>query len=90
MSFHLYVSDDLDTLAAELARLIRAPADPARMPDPFFRETVTVPNQARLLAQPAIAAITASAPHGLPYPALHLPHVFNLLTGKATAQHACR
>jgi exodeoxyribonuclease V gamma subunit len=88
MSFHLYVSDDLDTLAAELARLIRAPADPARMPDPFFRETVTVPNQgiARWLSL-RIAAINGLCPAmDFPYPGAFIyRHVFNPMTGTATA-----
>jgi len=88
MSFHLYVSDDLTRLAAELARLVRNPPDPSRTPDPFFRETVTVPNQglARWLSL-RIAEMNGLCPAmDFPYPGAFIyRHVFNPMTGADTS-----
>ncbi|MDD4101396.1 MAG: exodeoxyribonuclease V subunit gamma, partial [Kiritimatiellae bacterium] len=87
MSFHLYLSDDLTTLAAELALLFRSATDPAQAPDPFFRETVTVPNQglARWLSM-QIAELNGLCPSvDFPYPGAFIyRHVFNPMSGAVT------
>ncbi len=84
MSFHLYESNDLATLADELAGIMRVAAESAQPPDPFFQETVTVPNQglARWLSM-RIAERNGLCPDiDFPYPGTFIyRHVFNPMAG---------
>lgn len=84
MSFHLYEGNDLDALAAQLAELLADRAGSAQTPDPFFLETVTVPNQglARWLSM-RIAECNGLCPAiDFPYPGAFIyRHVFNPMAG---------
>lgn len=86
MSFHLYQGNSLDTLAIQLAALLKPnPAD-GSTPDPFAEETVVVPNQglARWLSLKIAEANGLCPAIDFPYPGAFLyRYVFNPMVDAA-------